>query len=83
MHYLLKILAKNQFELYPFYEKLTGDLSGAFSRHVNHQHRLIYSVHSEQKVAKINQPLHRIGDSPKVCIECYKNMCKRNEYNDV
>jgi len=50
---LFKILAKNPFELYPSYEKLTGNLSGAYSRRVNHQHRLVYSVHSEQKIVKI------------------------------
>lgn len=50
---LLEILQKNPFEAYPPYEKLVGDLSGAYSRRINHQHRLVYSVHSKEEVVKI------------------------------
>ena len=50
---LFGILKKNPFETYPPYEKLIGDLSGAFSRRINHQHRLVYSVYPEQNIVKV------------------------------
>uniref|UniRef100_A0A7V6CDM4 Putative mRNA interferase YoeB n=1 Tax=Thermodesulfobacterium geofontis TaxID=1295609 RepID=A0A7V6CDM4_9BACT len=37
----------------PPYEKLVGDLAGAYSRRINIQHRLVYQVIDEQKVVKI------------------------------
>ncbi|MFT5045980.1 MAG: toxin YoeB, partial [Porticoccaceae bacterium] len=39
---LLNILEKNPFQNPPPYEKLIGDLSGAYSRRINIQHRLVY-----------------------------------------
>lgn len=50
---LLAILADNPFQIPPPYEKLLGDLSGAFSRRINIQHRLVYQVLSETKTVKI------------------------------
>ncbi len=41
---LLLILAENPFQMPPPYEKLVGDLSGAYSRRINIQHRLVYQV---------------------------------------
>jgi len=50
---LIDILKNNPFEPYPPYEKLVGGLSGAYSRRINREHRLIYSVHKEVKAVKI------------------------------
>lgn len=46
---LLDILISNPFQNPPSYEKLQGDLKGAYSRRINHQHRLVYMVDEEQK----------------------------------
>ena len=50
---LLLILEENPFQNPPQYEKLIGDLSGAFSRRINIQHRLIYQVLEKEKAIKI------------------------------
>jgi toxin YoeB len=50
---LLKILAQNPFQTPPPYEKLIGDLLGAYSRRINIQHRLVYQVHVDEKTVKI------------------------------
>ena len=50
---ILDILRNKPFQTPPPYEKLIGDLSGAFSRRINIQHRLIYQVISENKAVKI------------------------------
>lgn len=50
---LLDILAVNPFQNPPPYEKLVGDLSGAYSRRINIQHRLVYQVYVEKKKVKI------------------------------
>ena len=50
---LFKILAKNPFQAPPPFEKLMGDLSGAYSRRINVQHRLVYQVLKEQRVVKV------------------------------
>jgi Txe/YoeB family toxin of toxin-antitoxin system len=41
---LLTVLKDNPFQNPPSYEKLVGDLSGAYSRRINIQHRLVYQV---------------------------------------
>ena len=41
---LLTILSINPFQTPPTYEKLVGDLAGAYSRRINIQHRLVYQV---------------------------------------
>lgn len=46
---LLKILAENPFQTPPPYEKLVGNLSGAYSRRINIQHRLVYQVYEDEK----------------------------------
>jgi len=50
---LLEILERNPFETPPQYEKLRGDLTGACSRRINVQHRLVYQVLEKEKVVKI------------------------------
>ena len=50
---LLAIIADNPFQNPPPYEKLLGDLSGAFSRRINIQHRLVYQVLSETRTVKV------------------------------
>ena len=50
---LIDILRENPYKKPPSYEKLTGDLSGAFSRRINVQHRLVYQVDDETKTVKI------------------------------
>ena len=44
METLLAVLIKNPFQNPPPYEKLVGDLAGAYSRRINIQHRLVYQV---------------------------------------
>ena len=50
---LLSILRENPFQNPPPYEKLVGDLSGAYSRRINIQHRLVYEVLPEEKIVKV------------------------------
>jgi Txe/YoeB family toxin of toxin-antitoxin system len=50
---LLKILETNPFRNPPPYEKLVGDLAGAYSRRMNIQHRLVYQVLAKEKAVKI------------------------------
>jgi Txe/YoeB family toxin of toxin-antitoxin system len=50
---VLSIVAVNPYQNPPPYEKLVGDLSGAYSRRINIQHRLVYQVIEEQKTVKV------------------------------
>jgi len=50
---LLEIISVDPFQDPPPYEKLIGDLTGAYSRRINIQHRLVYQVLREKKVVKI------------------------------
>jgi Txe/YoeB family toxin of toxin-antitoxin system len=50
---LLNVLAENPFQNPPPYEKLVGDLAGAYSRRLNIQHRLVYEVIPEQSLVKV------------------------------
>ena len=50
---LLAILAANPLQNPPPYEKLIGDLSGAYSRRINIQHRLVYQVLEQERVVKV------------------------------
>lgn len=50
---LLAILRENPFQNPPPYEKLVGDLTGAYSRRINIQHRLVYEVLQAQGVVKV------------------------------
>jgi Txe/YoeB family toxin of toxin-antitoxin system len=51
--YLLSILEQNPFKNPPSYEKLSGDLKGAYSRRINVKHRLVYQVLSKEKIVKV------------------------------
>jgi Txe/YoeB family toxin of toxin-antitoxin system len=50
---LLDVLKENPYQKPPSYEKLVGDLSGAYSRRINIQHRLVYQVLEDIKTVKI------------------------------
>lgn len=50
---LFETIKENPFQTPPPYEKLIGDLSGAYSRRINIQHRLVYQVLTKEKVVKI------------------------------
>jgi toxin YoeB len=50
---LLKILQNNPFQTPPPFEKLVGDLAGAYSRRINLQHRLVYQVLSNIRTIKV------------------------------
>ena len=50
---LLEILRKNPTETPPPYEKLVGDLEGAYSRRINIQHRLVYQILKGEKIVKV------------------------------
>ena len=50
---LLNLLKKDPYQNPPCYEKLVGDLSGAYSRRINIQHRLIYQILEDIKTVKV------------------------------
>ena len=50
---LLEILTENPLQNPPPYEKLIGDLAGAYSRRINIQHRLVYQFFKKEKIVKI------------------------------
>ena len=50
---LLEILRSDPFQSPPPFEKLVGDLAGAFSRRINIQHRLVYQVLRRERVVKV------------------------------
>ena len=50
---LLSILANDPFQNPPSYEKLVGDLAGAYFRRINIQHRLVYEVFVKERVVRV------------------------------
>lgn len=50
---LLAILERDPFQNPPPYEKLVGDLAGAYSRRINIQHRLVYEVHPDARTVRV------------------------------
>lgn len=50
---LLQVIENNPYQNPPPYEKLVGDLAGAYSRRINIQHRIVYQVLEEDKAIKI------------------------------
>ena len=50
---LLEVLAIDPFQNPPAYEKLVGDLDGAYSRRVNIQHRLVYEVFKKERIVRV------------------------------
>lgn len=51
--HLLEILANDPFQNPPAYEKLVGDLDGAYSRRINIQHRLVYEVFNKERTVRV------------------------------
>jgi len=50
---LLEIIKENPYQNPPPYEKLVGDLNGAYSRRINIKHRLVYQVFENENIVKI------------------------------
>ena len=50
---ILEILQKSPFQTPPSYEKLAGDLEGAYSRRINIQHRLVYQIIKKKRIVKV------------------------------
>jgi toxin YoeB len=50
---LLELIADDPFASPPVFEKLVGDLEGAYSRRINVQHRLVYQVYEKQRTVKV------------------------------
>ncbi|MBM3131898.1 MAG: Txe/YoeB family addiction module toxin [Chloroflexi bacterium] len=50
---LLGILQSDPFQNPPSFEKLVGDLAGAYARRINIQHRLVYEVFEEERIVKV------------------------------
>jgi Txe/YoeB family toxin of toxin-antitoxin system len=50
---LIEILKEDPYQSPPSFEKLIGDLSGAYSRRINIQHRLVYQVSESEKIVKV------------------------------
>jgi Txe/YoeB family toxin of toxin-antitoxin system len=50
---LLELLADDPFRSPPPFEKLVGDLAGAYSRRINIQHRLVYQVLPQERIVKV------------------------------
>jgi Txe/YoeB family toxin of toxin-antitoxin system len=50
---LISIIEQDPYTTPPSFEKLIGDLLGAYSRRINIQHRLVYQVHDNEKIVKV------------------------------
>ena len=50
---ILDILKQDPYHTPPQFEKLVGDLSGAYSRRINIQHRLVYQIYEEEQTVKV------------------------------
>ena len=50
---ILEIIKEDPFQNSPSYGKLLGDLSGAYTRRINIQHRIVYQVHEKEKIVKV------------------------------
>lgn len=50
---LLEVLERDPYATPPPFERLVGDLSGAFSRRINIQHRLVYQILDEERIVKV------------------------------
>ena len=50
---LLAVLVADPFQNPPPYEKLVGDLAGAYSRRINIQHRLVYEVFAKERIVRV------------------------------
>lgn len=59
---LIEIIQCNPFQNPPSYEKLVGNLSGAYSRRINIKHRLVYQVIEESKTVRILRMWSHYGE---------------------
>jgi Txe/YoeB family toxin of toxin-antitoxin system len=50
---IIELIKKNPFENPPAYEKLVGNLTGAYSRRINIQHRIVYEVKEKDKIIRV------------------------------
>jgi Txe/YoeB family toxin of toxin-antitoxin system len=50
---IIKLLQNNPYQNPPSFEKLVGDLTGAFSRRINIQHRMVYQIYEKEKTIKV------------------------------
>jgi len=50
---LIELLRANPYQTPPPFEKLVGDLQGAYSRRINIKHRLVYQVFEKEKIVKV------------------------------
>jgi toxin YoeB len=50
---IVEILRENPYQVPPSFEKLVGDLTGAYSRRINIQHRLVYQMLEDKKPVKV------------------------------
>ena len=50
---LLKIISNDPYQNPPSFEKLVGDLQGAYSRRINIQHRLVYEIFVEERIVRV------------------------------
>jgi Txe/YoeB family toxin of toxin-antitoxin system len=50
---LLEVLSRNPYQTPPTFERLVGDLSGAYSRRINIQHRLVYQILEGERTVKV------------------------------
>lgn len=50
---IIELLKHNPYQTPPPYEKLIGDLSGAYSRRLNIQHRIVYQILNDEKIVKV------------------------------
>ncbi len=50
---LISVLEENPFQNPPSYEKLVGDLYGFYSRRINRQHRMVYTVHEQENIVAV------------------------------
>ena len=50
---IIQILRENPYQVPPSYEKLVGDLAGAYSRRINIQHRIVYQILDDEKTVKV------------------------------
>ena len=60
--HLIEILKKNPFQNPPPYEKLVGNLKGAYSRRINIQHRVVYQVRESDNVVRILRMWSHYGE---------------------
>lgn len=51
--HLLDLMKEDPYQNPPPFEKLVGDLTGAYSRRINIQHRLVYQIYDEEKIVKV------------------------------